>query len=132
MKTIDPYIQKTYEGYDDRVLVFMSRVYEDCINNNNKLSNYFYCCLDLLASQLKLYFIASDIIDEQKKISSEDSYRRISKDPSISVLNKCHEQILNILAKLSLSPFEQAKLKRLKNESTDDESAAELLNNIIN
>ena len=132
MKPIDPYIQKTYEGYDDRVLVFMSRVYEDCINNNNKLSNYFYCCLDLLASQLKLYFIASDIIDEQKKISSEDSYRRISKDPSISVLNKCHEQILNILAKLSLSPFEQAKLKRLKNESTNDESAEELLNSLIN
>lgn len=131
MKTIDPYIQKTYEGYDDRVLVFMSRVYEDCINNNNKLSNYFYCCLDLLASQLKLYFIALDIIDEQKKISSEDSYRRISKDPSISVLNKCHEQILNILAKLSLSPFEQAKLKRL-NKTDDDESAEELLNSLIN
>ena len=131
MKTIDPYIQKTYEGYDDRVLVFMSRVYEDCINNNNKLSNYFYCCLDLLASQLKLYFIALDIIDEQKKISSEDSYRRISKDPSISVLNKCHEQILNILAKLSLSPFEQAKLKRL-NKNDDNELAEELLNSLIN
>ena len=131
MKTIDPYIKKTYESYDDRVLVFMSRVYEDCINNNDKLSNYFYCCLDLLATQLKLYFIASDIIDEQKKISSEDSYRRISKDPSISVLNKCHEQILNILAKLSLSPFEQAKLKRL-NKNDDDESAEELLNSLIN
>ena len=132
MKTIDPYIQKTYEGYDDRVLVFMSRVYEDCINNNNKLSNYFYCCLDLLASQLKLYFIASDIIDEQKKISSEDSYRRISKDPSISVLNKCHEQILNILAKLSLSPFEQAKLKRLKNESANDEDTKMIVDRLIN
>ena len=131
MKTIDPYIKKTYENYDDRVLVFMSRVYEDCINNNDKLSNYFYCCLDLLATQLKLYFIASDIIDEQKKISSEDSYRRISKDPSISVLNKCHEQILNILAKLSLSPFEQAKLKRL-NTADDNESAEELLNSLIN
>ena len=130
MKTIDPYIKKTYENYDDRVLVFMSRVYEDCINNNDKLSNYFYCCLDLLATQLKLYFIASDIIDEQKKISSEDSYRRISKDPSISVLNKCHEQILNILAKLSLSPFEQAKLKRLS-KNDDDESAEELLNSLI-
>lgn len=131
MKTIDPYIQKTYEGYDDRVLVFMSRVYEDCINNNDKLSNYFYCCLDLLATQLKLYFIASDIIDEQKKISSEDSYRRISKDPSISVLNKCHEQILNILAKLSLSPFEQAKLSRLKN-GDGDQDAEELLDNLVN
>lgn len=130
MKTIDPYIQKTYKGYDDRVLVFMSRVYEDCINNNDKLSNYFYCCLDLLATQLKLYFIASDIIDEQKKISSEDSYRRISKDPSISVLNKCHEQILNILAKLSLSPFEQAKLSRLKN-GDGDQDAEELLDSLV-
>ena len=129
MKTIDPYIQKTYEGYDERVLMFMSRVYEDCINNNDKLSNYFYCCLDLLATQLKLYFIASDVIDEQKKISSEDSYRRISKDPSISVLNKCHEQILNILAKLSLSPFEQAKLSRLKN-GDNDQDAEELLYNL--
>lgn len=130
MKTIDPYIQKTYEGYDDRVLVFMSRVYEDCINNNDKLSNYFYCCLDLLATQLKLYFIASDIIDEQKKISSEDSYRRISKDPSISVLNKCHEQILNILAKLSLSPFEMAKLKRVQN-GDNDQDAEELLDSLV-
>lgn len=130
MKTINEYIQKTYGSYDDRVLVFMSRVYEDCINNNDKLSNYFYCCLDLLATQLKLYFIASDIIDEQKKISSEDSYRRISKDPSISVLNKCHEQILNILAKLSLSPFEMAKLKRLKN-GDNDQDAEELLNSLV-
>ena len=130
MKTIDPYIQKTYGSYDDRVLIFMSRVYEDCINNNDKLSNYFYCCLDLLATQLKLYFIASDVIDEQKKISSEDSYRRISKDPSISVLNKCHEQILNILAKLSLSPFEQAKLSRLKN-GDGDQDAEELLDSLV-
>lgn len=130
MKTIDPYIQKTYEGYDERVLVFMSRVYEDCINNNDKLSNYFYCCLDLLATQLKLYFIASDIIDEQKKISQEDSYRRISKDPSISVLNKCHEQILNILAKLSLSPFEMAKLKRVQNGDGAEDAEA-LLDNLI-
>ena len=130
MKTINEYIQKTYGSYDDRVLMFMSRVYEDCIANNEKLSNYFYCCLDLLATQLKLYFIASDVIDEQKKISSEDSYRRISKDPSISVLNKCHEQILNILAKLSLSPFEQAKLSRLKN-GDGDQDAEELLDNLI-
>lgn len=131
MKTIDPYIQETYKDYDERVLVFMSRVYEDCINDNAKLTNYFYCCLDLLATQLKLYFIASDIIDEQKKISSEDSYRRISKDPSISVLNKCHEQILNILAKLSLSPFDKAKLKRVQS-GEDIDSAESLLDSLVN
>ena len=124
---MDNYIQETYKDYDERVISFMSRVYEDCINENVKLTNYFYCCLDLLATQLKLYFIASDIINEQKKISSEDSYRRISKDPSVSVLNKCHEQILNILSKLSLSPFDRAKLKRVQN--TDDEASAE---NLIN
>ena len=38
MKTINEYIQKTYESYDDRVLMFMSRVYEDCITNNRKAS----------------------------------------------------------------------------------------------
>lgn len=129
MKNINAYIKETYKDYDERVLIFMSRVYEDCIKNNDKLSNYFYCCLDLLATQLKLYFLASDIIDEQKKLSSEDSYKRISKDPSISVLNKSHEQILNILQRLSLSPFEQAKLKRLNN-GDDDVSAEELLNEL--
>ena len=129
MKNINAYIKETYKDYDERVLIFMSRVYEDCIKNNDKLSNYFYCCLDLLATQLKLYFLASDIIDEQKKLSSEDSYKRISKDPSISVLNKSHEQILNILQRLSLSPFDQAKLKRLNN-GDDDGSAEELLNEL--
>lgn len=129
MKNINAYIKETYKDYDERVLIFMSRVYEDCIKNNDKLSNYFYCCLDLLATQLKLYFLASDIIDEQKKLSSEDSYKRISKDPSISVLNKSHEQILNILQRLSLSPFDQAKLKRL-NVIDEDESAEELLNEL--
>ena len=129
MKNINAYIKDTYKDYDERVLIFMSRVYEDCIKNNDKLSNYFYCCLDLLATQLKLYFLASDIIDEQKKLSSEDSYKRISKDPSISVLNKSHEQILNILQRLSLSPFDQAKLKRLNN-GDGDESAEELLNSL--
>lgn len=128
MKNINAYIKETYKDYDERVLIFMSRVYEDCIKNNDKLSNYFYCCLDLLATQLKLYFLASDIIDEQKKLSSEDSYKRISKDPSISVLNKSHEQILNILQRLSLSPFDQAKLKRLN--SDDDGSAEELLKSL--
>lgn len=129
MKNINAYIKETYKDYDERVLIFMSRVYEDCIKNNDKLSNYFYCCLDLLATQLKLYFLASDIIDEQKKLSSEDSYKRISKDPSISVLNKSHEQILNILQRLSLSPFDQAKLKRLNN-GDGDESAEELLKSL--
>ena len=130
MKTIDPYIQKTYEGYDDRVLMFMSRVYDDCIANNEKLSNYFYCCLDLLANQLKLYFLGIDAIDADKKLSSQDDYKRVSKNPAIAVMNHAHQEILNILAKLSLSPFEQAKLSRLKN-GDGDQDAEELLDSLV-
>ena len=131
MKQIDQYIQKSYEDYDDRVKVFLSRVFEDCKKNNEKLSNYFYVCLDLLAVQLKLYFMSLDIIDEKKKLSSEDSYKRVAKDPCIAILNHAHQEILNILQKLSLSPFEQAKLKRLNNGG-DEEDAEDLLNKLIN
>ena len=130
MKAINEYIQKTYGSYDDRVLMFMSRVYDDCIANNEKLSNYFYCCLDLLANQLKLYFLGIDAIDADKKLSSQDDYKRVSKNPAISVMNHAHQEILNILAKLSLSPFEQAKLSRLKN-CDGAEDAEALLNNLI-
>ena len=129
MKLVDKYINENYNDYDDRVKVFLSRVFEDCKKNNEKLSNYFYVCLDLLAVQLKLYFMALDIIDEKKKLSSEDQYKRVAKDPSIAVLNHAHQEILNILQKLSLSPFEQAKLKRLNNAG-DDESAEQLLKSL--
>ena len=129
MKTIDPFIQATYKDYDPRVITFLSRVYDDCVANNEKLSNYFYCCLDLLAAQLKLYYIAFDSIGSDKKLSTQDSYKRVAKDPCIMILQKCHEQILNILGKLSLSPFDQARLKRV--QVTDDTSAEEILNKLI-
>ena len=131
MKYVDEYIQKNYNDYDDRVKTFISRVFEDCKKNNEKLSNYFYCCLDLLANQLSLYFLSVDAIDEAKKLSSEDSYKRVSKNPAVAIMSKSHQQILDILEKLGLSPFASAKIKRLNN-TDDSESAQELLNNLIN
>lgn len=131
MKYVDEYIQKNYNDYDDRVKTFISRVFEDCKKNNEKLSNYFYCCLDLLANQLSLYFLSVDAIDEAKKLSSEDSYKRVSKNPAVAIMSKSHQQILDILEKLGLSPFASAKIKRLNNVE-DDESTQELLNNLIN
>lgn len=125
------YIQETYKNEDSRVITFISRVYDDCVKNNENLSNYFYCCLDLLCVQLKLYYMALDALNTEKTLASEDNYKRIAKSPHIMILNKSHQEILNILQKLSLSPFEKAKLKRLNN--TDDaESAEALLNNLIN
>lgn len=129
MKKLNQYIKETYKDYDERVLVFLTRVYEDCMKNNDKLSNYFYCCLDLLAEQLKLYYLGVDAINANKNLSSTDDYKRVSKNPCIAILNHAHQEILNILQKLSLSPFEQAKLKRLNN-GDGDESAEELLKSL--
>lgn len=125
------YIQETYKNEDSRVITFISRVYDDCVKNNENLSNYFYCCLDLLCVQLKLYYMALDALNTEKTLASEDNYKRIAKSPHIMILNKSHQEILNILQKLSLSPFEKAKLKRLNN-SDDAESAEALYNNLIN
>ena len=130
MKTIDPYIQKTYEGYDDRVLVFMSRVYEDVKEQNAKINNYFFVTLDLLANQLLLYFRALDAINADAALSTEDSYRRQAKSPNIAILNHAHQEIIKILDDYGLSPFASAKIKRLNN-GDNDEDAEELLNSLV-
>jgi len=131
MKTIDPYIQKTYEGYDDRVLVFMSRVYEDVKEQNTKINNYFFVTLDLLANQLLLYFRALDAINADAALSTEDSYRRQAKSPNIAILNHAHQEIIKILDDYGLSPFASAKIKRLNN-GDGDQDAEELLENLVN
>ena len=131
MKTIDPYIQKTYEGYDDRVLVFMSRVYEDVKEQNTKINNYFYVTLDLLANQLLLYFRALDAINKDASLSTEDSYKRQAKSPQIAILNHAHQEIIKILDDYGLSPFASAKINRLKN-GDDTEDAEALLEKLTN
>jgi phage terminase small subunit len=130
MKTIDTYIQNKYADYDDRVIEFINRVYEDCKNNNQEINNYFYCCLDLLSNQLKLYYMSVDALDSEKKLSSEDSYKRIARHPAVGILSKSHQQILDILEKLGLSPFASAKINRLKN-GDGDQDAEELLDSLV-
>lgn len=128
MKTIDPYIQKTYKDYDDRVLVFMSRVYEDVKEQNTKINNYFFVTLDLLANQLLLYFRALDAINKDASLSTEDSYKRQAKSPQIAILNHAHQEIIKILDDYGLSPFASAKINRLKNgDDTDAETLLESL-----
>ena len=130
METIDNYIHNTYINYDERVRTFLYKVYSECKNNNESLSNYFYVMFDLLANQLKLYYLALDAIDAEKKVSSQDDYKRVSKNPAIAVLNHSHQEIINIMQKLSLSPFDKAKLKRVQNG--EDEDSEELLDKLIN
>ena len=130
MKTIDTYIQKTYESYDERVIEFLSRVYEDVKEQNAKINNYFFVTLDLLANQLLLYFRALDAINADAALSTEDSYKRQAKSPNIAILNHAHQEIIKILDDYGLSPFASAKIKRLNN-GDNDEDAETLLDSLV-
>ena len=104
----------------------------DCVINSldpNHKGDYSKIILTMLVPQLILYFQALDEINTNKKLSTSDVYSRTAKSPEIQVLQKCNDQILNLLDKLCLSPLEKSKLKRLNKE---DGSAKELLDALIN
>lgn len=125
------YIKETYTSYDERVIHFLERVYDDVTETNDTLSNYFYCVLDLLANQLKLYFLGVDALNDNSNLSSTDDYKRVSKNPCIAIMDHAHQRILDIMNELALSPFQKAKIKRLSKDD-DGESAKELIDKLIN
>lgn len=130
MKLTKDIIQKRYSEYDKRIIDFLSNIYEDVKEQNNKINNYFFVTFDLLANQLLLYFRALDAINKDAALSTEDNYKRLAKSPNIAILNHAHQEIMKILDDYGLSPFASAKIKRLS-KNDDDESAEELLNSLI-
>ena len=130
MKLTKDIIQKRYNKYDERVIEYLINISKS-LKEQNVNDEYYYCMFDLLVIQLHLYYSSCDQLMKLKDLTSEDNYKRLVKSPLIGVLQKCHSQILDIMQKLSISPIEKAKLKRL-NTTDDDESAEELLNSLIN
>ena len=130
MKLTKDIIQKRYNKYDERVIEYLINISKS-LKEQNVNDEYYYCMFDLLVIQLHLYYSSCDQLMKLKDLTSEDNYKRLVKSPLIGVLQKCHSQILDIMQKLSISPIEKAKLKRL-NTADDDESAEELLNSLIN
>ena len=130
MKLTKDVIQKRYNKYDERVIEYLINISKS-LKEQNVNDEYYYCMFDLLVIQLHLYYSSCDQLMKLKDLTSEDNYKRLVKSPLIGVLQKCHSQILDIMQKLSISPIEKAKLKRL-NTTDDNESAEELLNSLIN
>lgn len=130
MKLSKSVIASRYAEYDGRIIEFLNNIFEDVHKQNAEITNYFLVTFDLLANQLKLYFLALDSIDAEKKVSSEDNYRRMAKNPAIAVMNHAHQEILKILSEYSLSPTNQAKLKRIQN-GDDSEDAETLLKSLV-
>lgn len=122
------YIEEKYNQYDQRVKDFIAKIFEDLSKNNESISNYHLCMCDLLVVQLQIYFAACDQMKGLTDLTTTDDYKRAAKSPVISVLNKAHANIIDIMQKLSLSNLEIARLKRLSKE--DDGSAEELLNDL--
>ena len=131
MKLTKDIIQKRYSEYDDRIIDFLNNIYED-VKDHNKINNYFFVTFDLLANQLLLYFRALDAIKTDATLSTEDSYKRTAKSPNIAILNHAHQEIIKILDDYGLSPFASAKIKRLKNESANDEDTKMIIDRLIN
>lgn len=118
-----------FADYDQRVKDFLCDVFNDLVESGIEINNYTYCSFKLLATQLKIYYLASDAVDKENNLYSEDNYKRVVKSPAIQILNKAHGEIMNILQKLSIAPIDKAKLKRISTE--EDTSAEELLNELV-
>lgn len=119
-------LKERYQQYGDETLEFLINTYNAVKELNNKTNDYYYCIFDLLATQVYLYFSTKNQLLGLKELTTTDAYQRAAKSPIISVLNKSHSNIMDIMQKLSLGQMEQAKLKRLNNVD-DDESAEQLL-----
>lgn len=129
MKLTQSNIKTLYSEYDNRVIEYLENVLCDIKDSKGVINNYTKCIFDLLATQLQIYYASVDQLMKLSDLTSEDSYRRVSKSPVVSILNKSHSNILDVLNKLSLSPFESAKLKKLNKDDDTDEN---LLDKLIN
>lgn len=122
-------LKKRYQQYGDDTVEFLINAYNAVKELNNKTNDYYYCIFDLLATQVYLFFSTKNQLLGLKDLTTTDAYQRAAKSPIISVLNKSHSNIMDIMQKLSLGQMEQAKLKRLNN-CGEDESAQDLLNKL--
>lgn len=123
-------LNKFHNVEDQRVIDFIDAVTNDVRDKKIAVTEYLKTILSMLVVQLTLYFKAVDQIYDAEKVSSKDVYDRKSKAPEISVLNKAHDKILELMDKISLSPLAEAKVKKLNKD--DDADAKDLLDDLIN
>lgn len=124
----DNILRERYQQYGNDTVEFLINIYNAVKELNDKTNDYYYCIFDLLATQVYLYFSTKNQLLGLKELTTTDAYQRAAKSPIISVLNKAHANIMDIMQKLSLGQMEQAKLSRLKNgDDTDAETLLESL-----
>ena len=114
---------------DQRVIDFMDKITTDIKQRKIAVTEYLKVILSMLVTQFVLYIKAVDQINKEETVSSTDDYKRVAKSPAISVAEKAHDKIVELLDKISLSPLAEAKVKKLNKD--DDLDAKDLLNDLI-
>ena len=123
-------INKIQKVDDERVIDFMDNITTDIKNRKIAVTEYLKVILSMLVTQFVLYIKAVDQINKEEKVSSTDDYKRVAKSPAISVAEKAHDKIVELLDKISLSPLAEAKVKKLNKD--DDADAKDLLEDLMN
>lgn len=122
MKLIKSDILENFKTYDDRVKNNLSLIIDELISKKTQVSSYLLIILELLATQYTIYYRALDALNESSTLTGHDSLKRKSKIPELSALQKAYTEIIRLLDKLALSPIEDARLKRLKEKSSEEEA----------
>lgn len=123
-------INKIQTVDDERVIDFIDDITTDIKNRKIKVTEYLKVMLSMLVTQFVLYVKAVDQINKESSVSSTDDYKRAAKSPAIAVAQKAHDKIVELLDRISLSPLSEAKIKKLN--SSEEESAQEILNELVN
>jgi phage terminase small subunit len=122
MKLIKSDILENFKTYDDRVKNNLSLIIDELILKKTQVSSYLLIILELLATQYTIYYRALDAVNTSTDLTGNDSQKRKSKIPELSALQKAYTEIIRLLDKLALSPIEDARLKRLKEKSSEEEA----------
>ena len=122
MELIKSDVLENFKTYDVRVKNNLSLIIDELISKKTKVSSYLLIILELLSTQYTIYYRALDQINTSSDLTGHDSQKRKSKIPELSALQKAYTEIIRLLDKLALSPIEDARLKRLKEKSSEEEA----------
>lgn len=130
MKINKKNILNSFEGYDQRTIDMLDIILKELSKQEKEINEYSLVIFQLLAIQFEIYYKAYDALSSGIVNECQIHERIIhAPKPQLDALQKANNQITKMLKDLGLSPLEKAKIKKLN--TTEDETAGELLNKLI-
>ena len=111
-------IKKLYKGSDKRAISFMENI---VVGMGGNIPDYIQTNLDLLSTQLSIYYKAKDIMENEPLITTTQKGPR--QNPALDVMQRAHSRILEILKESGITKNSKARIKRLDTQQTQETSA---------